>query len=298
MTKKIPYAKAICYSGYRENQSPSGVHPTDSQIIEDLNILVKDNYSYIRMYDPNDYAESVCRIIRENALPLKLMLGPGLINEVNNTGCEWNKTIYTDEELKIRREHNENQFKSLVQLANKYKDVIFAVSVGNENTPDWGENSVPQQRLCHYADLLHKETDALVTFNEGALEWPKLTELAKHLDVISIHSYPLWYGLTLEEAIDANKKDYANVKACYPNKEILFSEAGWTTSSIPGNRMIVSETNVENMKKYYESFYQWIEKEEIVSFMFEAFDEPWKGGSNPAEAEKHWGIYNVDRSPK
>ena len=52
------------------------------------------------------------------------------------------------------------------------------------------------------------------------------------------------------------------------------------------------------MKKYYESFYQWIEKEEIVCFMFEAFDEPWKGGSNPAEAEKHWGIYNVDRSAK
>ena len=62
--------------------------------------------------------------------------------------------------------------------------------------------------------------------------------------------------------------------------------------------MIVSETNVENMKKYYESFYQWIEKEEIVSFMFESFDDPFKGGINPAEAEKHWGIYNVDRSAK
>lgn len=298
MTKKIPYAKAICYSGYRENQAPNSVYPTDAQIYEDLTILVNDGYSYIRMYDPNDYAEAVCRIIRDKKINLKLMLGPGLINEVNNTNCEWNKTIYTEEQLAERRLHNEQQFNRLITLANKYQDVIFAVSVGNENTPDWGENSVPQERLCYYADLLHKETKALVTFNEGAMEWPKLTELAKHLDVICIHSYPLWYGLTLDKAIEANQKDYNNVKSCYPDKEILFSEAGWTTSCVPGNRMIATETNVDNMKKYYERFYQWIEEEQIVSFMFEAFDEPWKGGNNPDEAEKHWGIYNVDRSKK
>ena len=32
--------------------------------------------------------------------------------------------------------------------------------------------------------------------------------------------------------------------------------------------------------------------------MFEAFDEPWKGGNNPLEAEKNWGIFKVDRTPK
>ena len=32
--------------------------------------------------------------------------------------------------------------------------------------------------------------------------------------------------------------------------------------------------------------------------IFEAFDEPWKGGNRPNEAEKHWGILNEDRTPK
>ncbi|TFG39021.1 MAG: glycosyl hydrolase, partial [Chromatiales bacterium] len=34
-------------------------------------------------------------------------------------------------------------------------------------------------------------------------------------------------------------------------------------------------------------------------FFFEAFDEPWKGSEfDPLGAEKHWGLFNVDRTPK
>ena len=33
-------------------------------------------------------------------------------------------------------------------------------------------------------------------------------------------------------------------------------------------------------------------------FVFEAFDEPWKGSEDPREVEKHWGLYTVDRAPK
>ena len=34
-------------------------------------------------------------------------------------------------------------------------------------------------------------------------------------------------------------------------------------------------------------------------FFFEAFDEPWKGDPNfPLGAEKHWGLFKVDRTPK
>ena len=37
----------------------------------------------------------------------------------------------------------------------------------------------------------------------------------------------------------------------------------------------------------------------ITSFFFAAFDEDWKGNpDNPVGAEKHWGLYIVDRKPK
>jgi exo-beta-1,3-glucanase (GH17 family) len=42
----------------------------------------------------------------------------------------------------------------------------------------------------------------------------------------------------------------------------------------------------------------WTRKEGILTFVFEAFDEPWKGSSDPMEPEKHWGLYTVNRKPK
>ena len=36
----------------------------------------------------------------------------------------------------------------------------------------------------------------------------------------------------------------------------------------------------------------------ILTFIFEAFDEPWKGSDDPDEPEKHWGLYYENRSPK
>ena len=139
---------------------------------------------------------------------MQLMLGPGLISEVNNPGCPWNKTNYSEEELKQRAERNDRNIDELIRISNENSDVINAVSVGNENTPDWGENNVPVERLISFAKKLRKETGKQVTFNEGVYEWEHLKELADELDIISIHSYPLWNGNTVEEALEVNKTWY------------------------------------------------------------------------------------------
>jgi exo-beta-1,3-glucanase (GH17 family) len=43
---------------------------------------------------------------------------------------------------------------------------------------------------------------------------------------------------------------------------------------------------------------EWTSGAGILTFVFEAFDEPWKGSPDPLDPEKHWGLFNVDRSPK
>lgn len=45
--KKLPYKKAICYSGYREGQCPTGEIPSKEQISEDLHLLVADGYGWL-----------------------------------------------------------------------------------------------------------------------------------------------------------------------------------------------------------------------------------------------------------
>ena len=42
----------------------------------------------------------------------------------------------------------------------------------------------------------------------------------------------------------------------------------------------------------------WAEKEQVLVYYFEAFDENWKGSDDPLEPEKHWGLYRADRTPK
>ena len=62
------FDKAICYSGYRDGQSPATICPTREQIAEELDILAAEGYKYLRMYDPNEHARRVLEIIREKKL--------------------------------------------------------------------------------------------------------------------------------------------------------------------------------------------------------------------------------------
>ena len=70
------------------------LHIQLEQIKEDLTLLNELGFKYLRMYDPIRYAEETCKVIRDCGFDMQLMLGPGLISEVNNPGCPWNKTNY------------------------------------------------------------------------------------------------------------------------------------------------------------------------------------------------------------
>jgi len=291
-------AKGICYSGYREGQSPlTGVVPSYNEVEQDLNILVADGYKYIRMYEPNAHARTVLRVIREHRLPLRVMLGIDPRREFNNVGCPWLKESLNASKLQKNVAYNDRMLKNLIQLANEYKDEIMCVSVGNENRPSWGADLVTTDRLVEFARALREGCSQPITYNEGTSVWLELEELVKAVDIISIHSYPLWNGRSIEKALAMNQEDYKLITEHYPDKEVIFTECGWATHSNNG-AMRCEEANVDMQIKYLTELWDWAEKENIMVFVFEAFDEPWKGSDSPDEPEKHWGIYNVDRTRK
>ena len=49
---------------------------------------------------------------------------------------------------------------------------------------------------------------------------------------------------------------------------------------------------------YYRDLIDWSREAGILTFVFEAFDEPWKGSPDPLEPEKHGGLFTIDRRPK
>lgn len=291
----LKYGKAICYSGYRTGQSPKTEIPGKEQIAEDLDILVKDGYRYVRMYDPNLHARRVLEIIREKKLPLRCMLGIDNDPEHNNPDCPFADQHFTEEELQKNKERNDAELEKLIEMVKEFDEEIIAVAVGNENTPPWGAHTVKPERLLRHAKRLKEALDKPVTFCEGAYEWAKLKELGDYLDFISVHSYPLHCREVIDTAVEMNKKHYADVQALFPDKQVLFTEVGWTTKT--NSDMIPGQACLENQKRYITELNEWIEKEQIIAFLFEAFDEPWKG-SNPNKSECNWGLYYVDRTKK
>ncbi len=290
--------KAVCYSGYREGQSPlTGVCPAYSEVEEDLRILAADGFKYIRMYEPNAHARTALRVIKDNSLPLRVMLGIDSKREFNNIGCPWVKETLNAARLQKNAAYNDRAVKKLITLANEYPDIVMCVSVGNENRPGWGADLVTEDRLIEFARALKAGCKQPVTYNEGTHEWLSLERLVNEIDIISIHSYPLWNGISVDKALEANQHDYRLISERYPEKDVIFTECGWATKT-NGKSMDPAQATRKAQAEYLSALWEWAGSEDIEVFVFEAFDEPWKGSDDPDEPEKHWGLYSVDRSRK
>jgi len=146
--------------------------------------------------------------------------------------------------------------------------------------------------------LVKKSARQPVTFCENYVPWLSALEpLAKAVDFISVHTYPVWEYKHIHESLEYTKDNYYAVAKKYPDIPVIITEAGWSTNS--NGRGIHPETvNEKNQKIYYEDLMEWTEAENILTFVFEAFDEKWKGSHEPLEPEKHWGLFKNDRTPK
>lgn len=137
-----------------------------------------------------------------------------------------------------------------------------------------------------------------VTFCENYVPWlNKLKPLAEVVDFISIHTYPVWEYKHIHESLGYTLDNYFAVAHSYPEKPVVITEAGWATNS-NGRGINPENVSEDNQKIYYEDLMQWCEKDKILCFFFEAFDETWKGSPEPLEPEKHWGLFKIDRTPK
>ncbi len=294
---KLPSGNAICYSGYREGQSPNDrSYPSTDEILEDLLILQK-NWCLLRLYDCSLHAERVLQVIEENRLAFQVMLGAYLGAEMNNFGCPWGGT-FSEEQLEANTRENEAEVGRLIALANRYPAIVFSVAVGNEATVDWTDHFVPVHRMIDHVRRTKAAVRQPVTFCENYVPWQhKLRELVAELDFISLHSYPVWEYKHIHEALDYTKDNLASVARLYPGKPIVITEAGWCTNS-NGRGMHAEHAVQELQARYYQDLMDWTRTEGLLCFVFEAFDEPWKGSPDPLEPEKHWGLFTVDRKPK
>jgi exo-beta-1,3-glucanase (GH17 family) len=290
-------AKAICYSGFREGQHPGHNYPSYSQVKEDL-LILQPHWKHLRLYDCDKHAETVLEVIEKEKLGFTIMQGAYIEAEMNNFGCPWGGGVYSEETLEQNKISNLQKINKLIDWANRYPKIIQSLSVGNECCVDWSGNYVPVHKVTEYAKLVKNGAKQPVTFCENYVPWlNKLKPLAEVLDFISIHTYPVWEYKHIHESLDYTRENYEIVAQAFPDKPVIITEAGWATHS-NGRGILPERVNEDAQKIYFEDLMQWSENEKILTYFFEAFDEPWKGSPDPNEPEKHWGLYKVDRTPK
>lgn len=287
---------AICFSAYRDGQSPkTRVYPSEAEILDDLR-RIQPYARWLRMYDCTPHGERTLRMIREHKLPFKVMLGGWIDAEFANPANTWQDWSEVDFEANIKE--NDAEMVRLIRLANEYADIVGAVAVGNEALVDWTDHPVSPERVLQMVEKVRAAVPQPVTVCDNWVPWVDgLQELGAAVDFISLHTYPLWEGKTLEQSMAFTKMNYYAVKAAHPDTPIVITEAGWCTKT-NSDLMITEIANEENQAIYLRDLLKWCHAEGIPVFPFEAFDENWKGSDNPLEPEKHWGIFYADRSHK
>lgn len=294
--------KAICYSGFRSGQHPDrgngAKNPSYEETLEDLKIISKDaGFKLIRVYDCGENTEMVLRVIEENKLNIKVLLGIWLKAELSNhETCVWLTEPIPDEVLQENKIRNLEEIERGINLANEYEKIVVAVNVGNEALVEWNDHKVSTDTIISYVQKVKKSIHQEVTVADNYKWWADHgTELARTCDFVSIHVYPVWEGKDIDEGLSYTIENIYEVRAALPDARIVITEAGWPSvaSEFPER---VSE---EKQMHYYKEIMAYARENNITTFIFEAFDEDWKGNpTNMDGAEKHWGLFNIDRTPK
>ena len=95
------------------------------------------------------------------------------------------------------------------------------------------------------------------------------------------------FGLSVEAAM----------QELHPEQLLVLGETGWATSVAAAGEQaeLIKGRPGEALQWYFhDQVRAWAEREQQTVFWFEAFDENWKGGDDPAEVEKHWGLFRAD----
>ncbi len=270
------HGNAICYSGYRAGQSPQlNRFPTQTQILEDLRILEK-NWKLIRLYGSDQHSQDVLEVIRRERVGLKAMLGIWLDGRPGHEA------------------ESAAQLATGIRLANAYKDVVLAVSVGNEILVSWSDHKLTEERALEYVAQVRKAVSCPVTIADDMLYWRQPeAKLASAVDFITMHAYPMWGGEDIDTAMASTIRHYESVRKAHPGKTIALGEAGWA-SYTEGKQNAPRAGDETKQKRYYQELTAWAKANHVTLFWFEAFDEPWKGSGT----EGHWGLFSEGRKAK
>jgi exo-beta-1,3-glucanase (GH17 family)/cellulose synthase/poly-beta-1,6-N-acetylglucosamine synthase-like glycosyltransferase len=269
-TREPPWPARIqgfAFSPFRANEDPThGQMPTDEEIDADLTLL-EGKVNAVRTYS----VESTLAHVPELADRHDLNVALGA----------W---------LDSHRDKNEQQLQTTIDIANSNQNVVRVI-VGNEVLL---RGDLPIADLEAYLDRARAAIEAPVGTAETWHTWLAYPELAQHVDFIGVHLLPYWEGVPVDEAVDYSLTQFKRLQQAFPHKPIVITEIGWPSRGRTRESAVASDANEA---LFLRRFLNRADKQEIVYYLMEAFDQPWKAYLEGAVGS-YWGVYDVNRRPK
>ncbi len=279
----------ISYGAYRDGEGPGLGVTSKENILEDLTIIA-ERWNLIRLYGADEQSLNILEVIEEHDLPIRVMQGI------------WLDAHKTEQE-------NEEQVRLAIEYANRFNEIIVAVNVGNEILVDWSYHRLDDiDGVIEKIRQVRAGIQQPVTVADDYNFWnkPQALQVADELDFICLHAYAFWNDKTLDIAMDWTESIYNDIQSRHPDHKIAYCETGWPTSRVYGDGSyeggLTGKAGEPEQEVFFNQYDPWVDENKVVSFYFTSFDEKWKGGfdgDNPMDkAEKHWGLYYIDRTPK
>ncbi len=279
----------ISYGAYRDGEGPGKGVTSKENILEDLTILA-ERWNLIRLYGSDAQSLNILEVIEENDLPIRVMQG-----------------IWLDAHKSA--EENAEQVRLAIEYANRFSDIIIAVNVGNEILVDWSYHRLDDIDLV--VEKIREVRGSIqqpVTVADDYNFWnkPQAKQVADELDFICLHAYAFWNDKTLDIGMEWTEEIYNDIQSRHPDHTIAYCETGWPTSRVYDDGSyeggLTGKAGEAEQEVFFDQYDPWVNENKVISFYFTSFDEQWKGGfdgENPMDkAEKHWGLYFSDRTPK
>ena len=188
------------------------------------------------------------------------------------------------------RDLNERELDTAIELARTHINVVRVI-VGNEVIL---RGDLPMEELEDYLDRARDAIGQPVSTAEPWHVWLAHPELAEHVDFIGVHLLPYWEGVPVDAAVEYSFRQFRRLQAAFPGKPIVIAEIGWPSRGRTRESAVASDANEA---LFLRRFLKRAEQEQIVYYVMEAFDQPWKAYQEGAVGS-YWGVYDVNRNPK
>lgn len=181
----------------------------------------------------------------------------------------------------------------LIAEANANPDVVTSVIVGNEALL---RKEVTGAQLVKLIEKVKSQVKQPVTYADVWEFWQKHPEIAPAVDFVTIHLLPYWEDHPSN--IDVALQQVAAVRQMFGKmfapKDVMIGETGWPSEGRQRKTALPSRVNEA---KFIRGFVAMAEQQGWHYNLIEAFDQPWKRGSEGAVGG-YWGLFDADRQDK